>query len=438
VEQDIKIFENEGYTVEAAEGAGCHLSVKIVVKPKSAQKAYQKAVKKVNKQISIPGFRKGRAPDRTVITRYGSYVEQEWKESLVNDAYHAAVDLTTIYPLNKESIQKPKIESCSQEEGAIIHLAYEHYPHVPFVEFSQIKMPPIERREVADEAIEEILEEVRRQHADWEDVVGRGIEESDFAEVSIYSLQEDPPKQIVKESLFEVSEKQLPLWLKQLLLGLHIDESVEGESAADEEADETFKKNFKPQRVRITLHAIKKILLPEVNDELAKQAGSASVEALRSQIRQNLEKDAEENAQQKRFEMLENTLLDKYHFDLPASIVASEIKERLSRRIQALKNANVTAEEIKIRKDEIEKEVAPEADRALRLYFINKQIAKQGEISLSNQELNDEIVRYFSQNPYLYKSETDDAATRDLVSRMANALMQRKTKEYALSQVEAA
>ena len=135
-------------------------------------------------------------------------------------------------------------------------------------------------------------------------------------------------------------------------------------------------------------------------------------------------------------EAIEDALLDKYHFDLPASIVEFERKERVSKRIQALKNENMSDEEIKNKESEISREVTSDIDKALRLYYLNKQVAKQGDISLSNQELNDEIVRYISQNPYLHGKERDEETTRDLISRMATAMMQRKAKEYALEQIK--
>jgi trigger factor len=434
VDLEVKTFDNKEFQVEAIEEAGCTLSVKIIVKPERAQKGYQKAVKEVNKRISIPGFRKGRAPDRTVISRYSSYVEQEWKEILVNDAYHAAVELTTIYPLNKESIHRPRIESCSKEEGAIVRLSYEHYPHLPPITLSDITIPSTAQEPIPQERIDEIIEEVRRSYADWEDVTDRSIQEGDFVDVSIDSLEEEPPRPLVKDRRFEVTDKRLAQWLKKLVIGLSIGESVEGVSELEEESDPQVKKNFKPTKVRLTLHAIKKILLPEVDDELAKKIGAISLEDLKSKIVRNLEQREEEVRRMKQIEALEEALLTKYHFDLPASIVISERKERMARRIQTLREEDLSDEEIKAREEEIQREVSNEIDRSLRLYFLNKQIAKQGKISLTNEELNEALVNYLTQNP----NEQETADTRDFVSRMASALLQRKTKEYALTQVQMA
>ena len=433
--QKIQTFENEGFTAEATEESGCRLNVKVYVKPKMAQKTYQKAVKLVNKQISIPGFRKGHAPERTVISRHSTYVEQEWKEILVNEAYRAALELTEIYPMGRDSVDKPKIEKCSQEEGAVVRIAYEHYPKIPLIDFSKIKLPSIKKQPVESSKITEILEEVRRANADWEDVTDRPVQEGDFVDVNIDSLEQDPPQSIVTDRRFEVADKRLTPWLKRILLGMQTGESAEGMSEVDSEASEGTKQNFKPSKLRVTLLAIKKILLPPIDDSLAQKAGAESLEDLQEKIRNNLEKEAEALVQEKKTEALDQALLDTYHFELPASFVEAERNERIARKIQNLKEANLSDDEIKAQESVVEKEVAHEIDIALRLYFLNKQLVKQGNISLSNAELNDELVRQMSQNPYLYGRDQDETKTREIVSRIASSLMQRKAKEFALSQI---
>lgn len=431
----MKTFENEAFAVEANEEAGCRLAVKITAQVDPVKKAYKKAVKTVNKQISIPGFRKGRAPDATVISKYGSYVEQEWKEILVNDAYKAALDLTEVYPMNKESIQKPKIESCSLEDGAVITLAYEHYPEIPEIDFSAISIPDIKAEAVSDERVEEIALEVRKSKADWEEIEGRSVEENDYVDVSIDAIDEDPPKSIVKDRRFEVTDKAVAPWMKTLLVGLKIGDAVEGHSEVDPKADADVKKNFKPTHVRITLHSIKKIILPELTDELAKQVGADSVDDLRAKIRTNLETEAADQQQSGQIDALEKALLEKYSFELPATLVESERLERLRRRLEQMKGQGISDEELTAQESAIKEQIEKDVDEALRLYFIEKQIAKQGNISLSNEELNSELARQISQNPYLFGKDMDEKAQQEMVSRLANSLMQRKTKEHALEQV---
>lgn len=426
-------FENEDYSAEVSFAKNCRLNVKVSVKPQAMQKIYQKAVKQVNKQISIPGFRKGHAPDRTVISRYSSYVETEWKELVVNNAYRAALDLTQIFPLNKESIDKPKVERCSLEEGALVQLSYEHYPRIPQIDFSQLTIPAIEQEVTTEEQIDGVIEEIRKQHADWEDIQDRAVESGDYVDITIHSLKED--HEIVKESRFEVSDKRLPSWLKAVLLGMQANQSIETVSALDEEAEAEVKERFEPTEVRITLHAIKKIILPAVDDELAKKAGGESLETLRSRIRTKLEKQAEEEKKRKEFAALDEVLLTHTAFDLPSSLMEKAVEERMEDELETLDLDSLSEEEIIAKEEALEKEIALKIERELRLYFINKQIALQGNLSLSQEELNEELVRYILQNPHLFSQEDDAETKREFISRVKNGMMERKTKEYALAQL---
>lgn len=433
--QEIKTYENESYRVEASEEPHCLLSLKIEVKPNATKKAYKKAVKTVNKQISIPGFRKGKAPDQAVITRYSSYVDQEWKELVIGEAYQAALELTQVYPVSKSAIRKPKLESISQEEGAIIHLSYEHFPSVPEIDLSSISLPAIHPESVEEKQIEDVLDQVRRSFATWEPVEGKVVEEKDWVDISIYSLDENPPKSILQDRRIEVAANNTPSWLTNLLLGMEPGQTKEGKSELDADADEKMKEGFIPTNVRVELHSIQKSVLPELDDELIKKIGAESLDDLKGKIRRNLEKEAEESANQKRIEALDNALLEKYVFDIPFSLIESEKESRLSEREKYFEHSKLSDEEIAIKLEEFEQECERDIPRALRLYFLNKQIEKQGRISLSKEELNEEIVKQIQQNPYLY-SKDNEGETKDIVSQMIASMMRKKAREYALSQVQ--
>ena len=430
-------FQNAFYQVEGQEEEGCRLSLRIQVSPEETKKAYKQAIKRVNKEISVPGFRKGKAPDETVVKNYGTHVEREWKDILLNDAFQAALDLTKIYPLTKNSVQKPKIEKCSLEEGAVVSLAYEHYPNVPTIDFSALKLPSLEKAPVSQERVDEILHSIQQSNADWEDITGRAIQEGDYVDLTIDAIDEEPVKNIVKNRRFEMSDKQVAPWLKRLLLGLESGATVEGTSEVDEKADASIKEKFKPTKVRITVHGIKKILLPELDDELAKKAGASSKEDLIAKIHENLNQEAEDELRQNRFRELEKALLREYHFDLPQSLMQEEREERTRRKIQELKKNQLSDEQIREHEKQVEQEVLKEANEALRLYFLNKQLIEQGKITVSNKELNEEIVRQVTQNPMYYGRDMEKELTKEMVSRMASSLLQRKAKEYALAQVGA-
>lgn len=423
-------FQNSFYKIYTKEETGCRLNATIQVAAEETKNIYKQAIKTINKEISIPGFRKGKAPEDAVVKKFGQHVEKEWKELLLNSALKATFELTQIYPLSKNSIEKARIEKCSLEEGSVVQITYEHSPIVPTIDFSILKIPPIEQTPVSEERIQEILFEVQRSHASFEDMPERIIEDGDYADVTIDAIDETPPKPIVQDRRFEVAQKRLAPWLYRLLIGKAANDVVEGESEVDDHAEESVKAKFKPTKVRITVHAVKKILLPALTDELAKQSGAESTEDLKQKIHANLEQEAKDEQRQKRIEVVEQELLNHYHFDLPASVVKAEAKHRLESKMQTLSQEELSEE----KRISLENEVSQEVEEAIRLYYIVKKITEQGNISITNAELNEELLRHIRQNIHLYGKDMDKDASRELVSRITSSLMQKKAREYALVQ----
>lgn len=416
-------FENDSFKVEATKSKGCKLAMNVKISPAETKKAYQKAVRQVNKQISIPGFRKGKAPDNTVISKYGSYVDQEWKDILIQKGVEQGLSLSKIYPIRKGLDHRPKIGLCCLEEGAEISFTYEHYPDVPTIDFAKISLPKIEKEAFSESKVDEVLHEVRRSHADWEAVEGRAAKEKDYVNISVRTVDVDLP--IVDNRRVPLEEGHIAPWLLKTLVGMKPDESKEVMTEGE-----------KPNKVKVILHSVWKILLPEVTDDLAKKVGADSKDDLLKKIHQNLENEALEEQKIKRIQALEDALLEAYTFELPSSFVESEREVRIKEKIADLKKQQLSDDEIKAKESEVENEAADLVDKSLRLFFINKQIAKQGEISVSQKELNDELIRQMARNPAYFQRGMDQGATNQLVERLSNALIDRKTKEYALSQVK--
>jgi trigger factor len=83
-------FQNENMTVDLKRDPGCLIRLDISLSPLATQAAYQKALKTVNKEVSIPGFRKGKAPQTLILKNYSQHVDREWRELLLNTAFGEA------------------------------------------------------------------------------------------------------------------------------------------------------------------------------------------------------------------------------------------------------------------------------------------------------------------------------------------------------------
>lgn len=424
-------FKDDNFSIETTEKPFCITSFKIFVSPDFSQKMYKNALKSVKKHVSVPGFRKGHVPDSVVIDRYKASVEKEWKDEMVTKSYQAASSITKIYPISRESVLNVKIDHLSQQEESIVDIEYEHLPILSDIDLSQIKLPNIQQEPVVDEKVEETLEKTKEMLASWEEIIDREVIEGDFVDISVESLDSDPPKKIVDDRRFEVSSKGMAPWMKKLIIGLKIGESVEGTSELDENASEELKEKFHPTKVKITLNKILKIILPELTETLIRILGGDSLEDLKFKVRAKLEREAKVDQKKKLISAFNKSVLQIYKFDLPASLVNGEKMERL--RIYMQNFNSLSDNEKKQKESDVSPAIEQEAMDALRLRFIYDQIIKQANISLSNQELNNALEEHARLYPEMYKKGIKHDDMRQFVSRISGSLLDEKAQDYILS-----
>lgn len=426
------MFEDAGASVEMSEEAGCVMQVRVKLKPSEVDKCHKQAIKSVNKQISIPGFRKGKAPNHTVLERYPANIEQDFKENIIQESFQKALSLSKIYPVQKESITPPKIVSSSKEEGVEVTFSYEIYPEVAPIDFTKIKIGEVKKKPIEEKQVDEIINQVRKSNATYEKITDRAAKLGDFVVLSIDAFFEDGQKHpVVTKRRFEIGD-QMQSWLRELVVGMRLSEMKAGMTAPSREASEKEKEEYKSMQVEVTLDEISEIVLPEFNDELAKRVGATTTAEILEKIHQNLEQQAIDEQKEEQIKLVKEKLLELYPIDLPQSLITLEKKERLKNKLATLKGMNISDEELKNSRQEIEREIDEKVVRDLRLYFLFRQITEQGNISVSTAELNALLARE-SHLQALHGKDND--TLRKNIERIRDNRQQQKTEEYVLSEV---
>lgn len=419
-------FKSDNVVVKVSREPGCQVMLDIRITPVAANASYQKAIKNVNKEISIPGFRKGKAPADLIVQQFGKHVEQEWREILIQTAYQEAIKLTNIYPLNKDSIKQPNLKKASKEDGAEISISFESAPEIPSVETDKINLKKVERIEVTSEDVENSIQKIRVMQAKWEDVTDRAVQEGDYIDIDIDNLDESG-KSICKDTCFEVTKGKLGDWMRKLVIGLKVGENAEGVSERTEDLPKDAK--FKPTKCRITIKGIKQAKLPKLDDEFAKKVGVQGVEELKKRVEIDLNRQADEEVQEKLRQQLEDVLLEKYPFDIPTSLITAEKQNRLNKVHAQLKSANISEEEIKKRMQEMEGNIEKEAERAFRMFYLAQKVAEDHNITISKDEMIKEtVLDLYMQSPDLRSSQNSEEAR----TRVYIRLLSRKAKDYLI------
>jgi len=268
-------------------------SLAVTVPVEQVQEAEARATSAYQRRARLPGFRKGKAPAALVKRQFAEDIRQQTLEELIRESWKAALAQEALKP-----VADPHIHNLKWEAGAGGPVTFEFHVEVkPELTLERIGKFHLKRSvpKVTEDRVLAQLNELRDQKAPWTPVVGDKPKPKDLVQVTIATREgdavKDPqPYQLVLgegRAIPEVEER-----IMGMLPGETIDATVRFPSDFPEEA-----KRGQPRDIRITLHEVKRQQLPELDDAFAREVGDfESLEALRRAVREDLEKEAEGEA----------------------------------------------------------------------------------------------------------------------------------------------
>jgi trigger factor len=424
-------LEGDHIAVELTREPGCQISLEVTVTPEATGAAYKKALKSVNKEVSIPGFRKGRAPDHLIIKQYATQIDQEWKELLLNTAFDDSVKLTNLYPLSRSSIKKAQVETVTLEEGAKIEISFEGYPDIPDILIEEITLEEIPPKEVTEEETQESIERLRESSATLEPVKDRGAQDGDTATITLEYLEGEETKAESSEEKYPVSKESMEAWMYDAVVGMKAEESKEIEKEIQEEgSEEKISKKY-----TLKVDAVEESVLPSDGAEFAKKVGLETFDELRVKITERLHENVKFEVEQKMYKQVEDILLEKFEFEVPASILEEERRGEVKQRILALKNEEKSDEDIKAQEADIEKDADIAVKRRLKLFFILQRVSDEHDIKISDEELRTKMRAHLYELMMAGWQEKSQEEKEGLISLFRVQLLEEKTKAFIVDQV---
>lgn len=427
-------YNNDNIKVTETRKPRCQISLEVAVTPESTTAAWRKAIKNVNKEVSMPGFRKGRAPEEIILKNFAKAVDEEWRNLVLRTAFNESIAMSKVYPFSERSVTRSELKECSKEDGAECIFEYECEPEIPAVSAEEIKLEAVVRKEIGDEDIAKAVEDLRLQHAEWDEVKDRGVQENDFVSLDIEDIEGEEPRVLANGAHFEVADGKMGKWMRELIMGAKVDESVEGMSERDDTIPEGAE--FKPTKVKITVKAVLKPKLPEITDEFAKGLGFDDVATLNERVVNDLNRGADGEVRGKLRGQLEKLLVENYSFELPASIVENERRFSIKRELKHLKeDQKLSDDTIKGMEKAIEEKVDQEVTRRLRLTFLSREVARAAKIEIENDDLVKEYTRQMIMVPPQHRMVDKNMEPEELRSKLYVAVLVDKAMEHLLDKV---
>lgn len=378
-----------GIDISKEIAAGCRVRLDVKVSKEESSEAYRKAVKEVSKRVDVPGFRRGKAPQKIIEGQYKEHVDQEWKRELRNAAMHHAISHVDEKPLGGR-VEKADLENVTLE-GATLHLEYEMEPISPLVDISDFAMKEEPTEEITEEDVQRTLDRLRQYHAQWNEITDRPVKEGDWVALEIEC--QEPKMILCSDTQFQIKKGEVANWILELVVGKGLNDTVEGESVqdvSDEEVEGLI--DFKPAKYKLKIQKIREPVLPEMNGELAKKLGAESVEELLKKVKINLENETKLHRTHKLREQLGEFLCQKYPLELPQSLAEYEKNLMLQNRIEAFLERGITEAWVKENMGQITEDAEKMASTRLRLIYILRNEAEKMGIKVLVSDLQREML----------------------------------------------
>ncbi|GAB7183188.1 trigger factor [Kitasatospora sp. Ki12] len=354
------------------------------------------AYKKINQQVTVPGFRKGKIPARVIDQRFGRGAVLE---EAVNDAlprfYTQAVDEGKIEVLGQPDITNIEgVETIADGGDLKFTAEVDIRPEITLPEFSSIEVT-VDPIVVADEDIEKSLEQLRERFSSVKDVE-RAAAAGDIVVVDLVAKVdgEVPDDGTATGVSYEIGSGRL-------IDG--IDEAVVGLSAGEEKTFETELKGGtqagKTSEVTVTVTTVQEKELPELDDEFAQLASEFdTLEELRADSRKRLERMKEYDQATQAQEKVLDALLALVEIEYPEKLLADEIQTRKHNvehhQLEPMGlNLEAYLETQGKTREEWDAEIEEQAKKGIKTQFVLDQIVADEELGVNQEELTEHLIR---------------------------------------------
>ncbi len=380
-------------------------AIKIEVPEDIVNQEFDRAYTDLKRQARIPGFRPGKAPIAMLEKRYAKAVEQDVLQRLVPTYYQKAIQEAGVTPV---LVEIPPLERLKATRNASFTFTatVEIKPPIELHDYrppNPISLKP-DSRTITDQDVETTLERLREQQSRLDAAPsGTALDEGLYAVVTIEGfLDGEPVEGSKKEGLLHKVGSQEPV------LGLTIDEALVGKKEGDQaEVRQEYPATHPDTRLAgqcVTFHlsilGVKQKILPTLDDEFAKDCGAYdTLEALKEKILSELESVLKRDVEDGYKDQILERLLSMHHFDLPEVLIEREIRTMVRQRLmeeQRKKGGKFSMnDQIQMEQEakRIQEEVAPGAQKRVKLGLVLEAIANKEGISVSDQDIQEEFTK---------------------------------------------
>ena len=319
---------------------GRQVALTIELEPETVNAALDRAYRQMVNQVNVPGFRRGKAP-RYILERYVG-TEMLTERAVKNILPQTLQDAIAEQKLEAMDVGEVEIVSMDPVQVKVIVV---QPPLVELGDYGSIRVQR-ENVEVTPEQVEEVITELRREGAPWEEPAEpRPIQDGDMVYVDLEGFTGAGELEEARRENFPtivgLQRAGVPEEVNQALAGMEVgDEKDIAATLPDDYPVESLR--GRDVTYHVTVRSIKAQQLSEVTDEFAKGVGFDTVEAMREAIERNLRQRAEENAEGNQINAAITQMIEMSSVEVPDMLIKEELDTMLKNLEERLKGSRLS------------------------------------------------------------------------------------------------
>ena len=391
-------------------------------------KAYRTVTRNYQRYAKLPGFRPGKVPESVIKRKFANEIRKEVIDGLLPERFSKGVQ-----ELGLRVVGQPQVTELTIEEGQPLHLkaVFEYLPDISIEGYEQVVVnkPSVE---VTEDEFKHELDQLRESRGTIEPVEeDRPLVDGDWAQISYSGIVADEPEAAPiagEDTLVEVGGKDTVDAFTQVLRSARAGQELKAEVIYPAEYPEA-KLQGKTVAYDLTVKAIKKRTLPELNDEFAKEMGNyESLAQFENAVREHMANRKRRSVEGETKDRLFAALVEKFQFPVPESLVQEQVDARLERGLRALAAQGMNPEQM--RKLDFGRLRTAQRDSAVaevKAQILLDRIAEKEGVTVGDEEVDRELhmAALQSREPYetLRQRLTDDGG----LARIREQLKREKT-----------
>lgn len=368
---------------------GCKHALEITVPLAEVEQETERAAAQIQGKARLPGFRPGKAPLSIVKTRFAGDIRQEVLDALVPRFLQAAVEQDNLH-----LVGRPAISDVHFHAGEPLRFKAE-FEVAPTFELGEYRGVTVTYNEptVSDADVDQRVEQIRDQKAQYVNEDPRPLADGDYAVVSLESLEGVAEKVSQEELMLKIGDEATMKEFSESLRGASPDEAREFEVTYPEDYDRPALAG-KTVKFRAVVKAVRRKDLPELNDEFAKDLGDfKTLDELKETIRKSIFQEREHHSKEEAKQQLIDKLVDTHDFPVPDAYVDRQIQINVENQLRSLAAQGVDPNQIKLDWEKVRESQKARAIRDVKASLILDKVGEREAVAPTQEEVDREVAR---------------------------------------------